>query len=149
MISVFLLMLVAGVGMAQAASNPRQVTLRWLRLGGLIAVALLAVTLVIQANGEKVDVVTWVLLCTTLATFNTQLMTVQLGHHNTQRVAASFGLALAVALVVLLLAEKLPTTAAGQDLQDLRIQRPFHHRGNAWDRGKHSGLVRFRGRRYR
>lgn len=112
MISVFLLMLVAGVGMAQAASNPHQVTLRWLRLGGLIAVVLLAVTLVIQVNGEKVGVVTWVLLGTTLAAFITQLMTVQLGHRNTQRVAASFGLALAVALVVLLLTEKLPATAA-------------------------------------
>lgn len=41
MVAVMLLMLVAGIGFAQAASSPRQVTLRWLRLGGLVALGLL------------------------------------------------------------------------------------------------------------
>ena len=112
-IGVFLLMLVAGVGLAQAVSDPRQVTLRWLRLGGLIAVVLLAVALVIQVNLEKVSGVTWLLFGATSVAFVTQLMTVQLGRHSVQRLAASFGFALAVAVVVLLLAEKLPASAAG------------------------------------
>ena len=44
MIAVTLLMIVGGIGLSQAVSDPHQVTLRWLRLGGIIALSLLGVT---------------------------------------------------------------------------------------------------------
>ena len=113
MIGVFLLLLVAGVGMAQAVSDPRQVTLRWLRLGGLIAVALLAVAGVIEVSTEPVSGVTWLLFGATSVAFVAQLMAAQLGGRHVQRLAAALGLALGVAVVVLLFAEQLPAGAPG------------------------------------
>ena len=56
MVVVLLLMIVGGIGLTQAASDPRQVTLRWLRLGGIIAVCLLAVVATFNAMVEKARV---------------------------------------------------------------------------------------------
>lgn len=43
MLAIMLLLIAGGIGLAQAVSDPKQVTLRWLRLGGIIAVTLIAI----------------------------------------------------------------------------------------------------------
>ena len=50
MITVILLVIVGGISLSQAVSDPHQVTLRWLRLGGIIAVTLLAVAVTIEMS---------------------------------------------------------------------------------------------------
>lgn len=85
MIATLLLLLVGGIALAQAVSDPKQVTLRWLRLGGLTNIALLAVaaTLAVQSGAGVADAF-WMVVIAAVA----QLLTVQLGMHVPQRVCA-------------------------------------------------------------
>lgn len=85
MVTVLLLMVVAGVALTQAVSDPRQVTLAWLRLGGVIALALLAVAGVMGRDGMGVRSAGVVL---TVLGVLTQLTATQLGLRRTQRWAA-------------------------------------------------------------
>lgn len=91
MIAVFLLMLVGGIGLSQAVSDPKQVTLRWLRLGGIIALALLAVIATIIALSPRdpdLDALWMVGGGLTFAAVAVQLLAVQKGWRTPQRIAA-------------------------------------------------------------
>lgn len=97
MIPVMLLMLAGGVGLAQAVSDPKAVTLQWLRLGGLIAVTLLAVAVAAlftsgAAPSESAgdDVGRFALMIGAVAVpAIVQLMATQLASRRVQRVAAA------------------------------------------------------------
>jgi hypothetical protein len=92
MVAVMLLLIAGGIGLAQAVSDPHQVTLRWLRLGGIIALSLIAVagtialltrqamwqSLLIAAAAAMVPVVM-------------QLLLVQLARRPLQRLFAAAG----------------------------------------------------------
>ena len=98
MILVLIFMIVAGIGLAQVVSDPSQVTLRWLRLGGLIAVTLSLVALVTARWYVRIEWSGPLLIAGGLvvATTTTQLLTVQVGKRTIQRVAAGVGCALAI-----------------------------------------------------
>jgi hypothetical protein len=85
MIATVLLMFVGGIGLTQAVSDPKQVTARWLRLGGLVGAALLAaggtMTMLTDARPQAAF---WLTCVAVVA----QLMLVQLGRLRAQRVAA-------------------------------------------------------------
>ena len=89
---VILLMMVGGIGLTQAVSDPHQVSLRWLRLGGLIAVALLAVaavaavTIGTESSRAKLS---WIALVAIPCV--TQLMMVQIGWRRSQAISALIG----------------------------------------------------------
>lgn len=87
MIANLIILLVGGIGFAQAVSDPQQVTLRWLRLGGLTSVALLAaaVTLTVMSAGASAAQP----LVAPCVFAVAQLMLVQLGLRFAQRVAAA------------------------------------------------------------
>lgn len=97
MITAMLLLIVAGIGLTQAVSDPHQVTLRWLRLGGLIALALLVGAAVVVVVTE-VDVTAgqWTTLALATAAFLTQSVSVQSAKHAIQRLAAALGFVLAL-----------------------------------------------------
>jgi len=86
MIATLLLLFVGGIGLTQAVSDPKQVTLRWLRLGGLISLALLAVavTLTFLQHNGNIDPLLWIAAAMVIG----QLMTVQLGKRSAQRAFA-------------------------------------------------------------
>ncbi|MDX1683252.1 MAG: hypothetical protein R3336_09030 [Phycisphaeraceae bacterium] len=86
MTGAILLLIVAGIGLAQVVSSPRQVTLLWLRLGGLIAIGLLAVAVVVVGLGGWGSNLYLVGAVAVIAVG--QLMTVQLGWKVTQRILA-------------------------------------------------------------
>ncbi len=98
MLPVVLLMLVAGIGLSQAVSDPFSVTLRWLRLGGLIALGLLgviaAVTLI--TGGYPADRGAITALAPAIP-FALQLLLVQKAYRRCQRIAAAAGFVVAVA----------------------------------------------------
>ncbi len=97
MIVVLLLMIVGGIGLAQAVSDPHQVTLRWLRLGGIIAVTLLAVAaaIVLVTGANDFAAAFWVMAGLTGMGFVAQLVLVQQAKRKAQRLAAAAGYALA------------------------------------------------------
>ena len=106
MVLTVLMMMVGGIGLAQASSQPHQVTPGWLRLGGLIALSLLAVAMTIGVSGPAAhgSANLWLLLALTTASFTVQLLSVQLdGGGNVQRVGAAVGFGTSVTLVTLLL----------------------------------------------
>jgi len=88
-VALLLVLMVAGISFTQAASDPRQVTLRWLRLGGVIALALLGVAGTI---GVMADLALNTPLTVALGAFAlllvAQLVTVQLAMRTTQQLAA-------------------------------------------------------------
>lgn len=114
MIPIMLLMLAGGIGLTQAVSDPAAVTLRWLRLGGLIAVTLLALAVVAAAMQDHaiVPAVTGaeqpfaplaliVVILLTPAFF--QLMLTQIGKRRSQRACAISSFILISAAVWVLL----------------------------------------------
>ncbi len=103
MIEAMLLMLVGGITLSQAVSNPRQVTLRWLRLGGILAVTLLAVTVVVGLTAGSLRGAVLILVAAAVIACVVQLITVQKAMHASQRVAAllAFPLAAVAGLGVL------------------------------------------------
>jgi hypothetical protein len=86
MIATLLLMFVGGIGLTQAVSDPKQVTLRWLRLGGLVSVALLAAggTMTVL-TGTSLQAAFWITSFAVVA----QLMLTQVGRGGAQRIAAA------------------------------------------------------------
>src|SRR5436190_1349264 len=95
----FLILLAGGVLLAAAVSDPRQVTLNWLRLAGIIALSAgaLAVYFVVrrEAAGQGVRFETW-MIAATIACVLAQLAFAQVGRRRTQRVFAAVGFAMAV-----------------------------------------------------
>jgi len=87
MVAVMLFMFVGGIAFSQVASNPRAVTLQWLRLGGIIAVALLAVVGAVLAKESAEGVVTGGFIAVLVISV-AQLTCVQLGQRKAQRVLA-------------------------------------------------------------
>lgn len=98
MLPVVLLMLVAGIGLSQAVSDPFSVTLRWLRLGGLIALGLLGViaALALVAGDYPADRGAPTALAPAIP-FTLQLLLVQKAYRKSQRIAAAAGFVVAVA----------------------------------------------------
>ena len=109
MITVILLVIVGGISLSQAVSDPHQVTLRWLRLGGIIAVTLLAVAVTIEMSRlgrssvgslavltePELQSTDWALLTLTATTLMIQLTATQKAKHQIQRRAAGCGFLLA------------------------------------------------------
>ncbi len=92
MVAVMLLLIAGGIGLAQAASDPHQVTLRWLRLGGIIVLSLIAVagTMAMMADHEGWQVYL-VLSVVAMIPSALQLLFVQLARRTGQRVCALMG----------------------------------------------------------
>ena len=90
MVVVLLAMMAAGVGLAQAVQDPNQVTLRWLRLGGILALTLLAVAATIHVGSRDAGVwaAAWPGLAAAAACFTAQLLAVQMARGGLQRSAA-------------------------------------------------------------
>lgn len=97
MVAVLLLMFVGGIALTQTVSDPHQVTLRWLRLGGIIALTLLAVAaVVLVTGGDKVSPTArwqpagwpWSGLVAAAVLLIAQLMATQLGRRQAQRALA-------------------------------------------------------------
>ena len=80
-----LLMIVGGIALTQAVSDAKQVTLRWLRLGGVISVSLLAVAVTVawmtrSANPGVFDATVWVFVGLAGVASVAQLVVVQLAY---------------------------------------------------------------------
>lgn len=82
-------MIVGGIGLAQAVSDPRQVTLRWLRLGGLIALPLVAIAVVAAWMDRSETLIAWPLLLAVALPVTLQLLAVQKARRQLQRGAAT------------------------------------------------------------
>ncbi len=112
MVSCLLVMIVGGIGLVQAVSDPKQVTLGWLRLGGLISVALLTVVWGVAGwtSSEAGDRWMQFMLALTTLAFVVQLITVQRGRGSAQRLAAAWGYGLAALYVAMRLTATLGAT---------------------------------------
>ena len=108
-----LLMIAGGIALAQAVSDPAQVTLRWLRLGGLVALGLLTVTGLVVVRAGSVWQAVGVGLIT--VPFVVQLLTVQMAHRRTQRIAAVCGVLLLVVVLAVLGTGPMGTRIAAQE----------------------------------
>lgn len=87
----FLILLAGGVMFAAAVSDPRAVTLLWLRLAGIISLTLMALASFFFARRESRTIVALIpLMLATLAVF-AQLAFVQVAWRRTQRVLAAIG----------------------------------------------------------
>lgn len=109
-----MLLIAGGIALAQAVSDPRQVTLRWLRLGGILAVTLIAlagtslaispVFIHVTPDDPLVHGGFWALIAGTGAV--AQLLTVQRALRETQRL-----MAIGSFLLIVLIAGRLATAA--------------------------------------
>ena len=90
MLVLILLLIVGGIALAQAVSSPHQITLRWFRLGGIIAVALLAVaaTILMIDKADSFIPLFWVDFGLTFIAVCSQLIFAQLGRRFEQRTMA-------------------------------------------------------------
>lgn len=86
MIAIVLLMFAAGIGIALSASDPKQVTLRWLRLGAIIAICFVAIASALSWKTQfNTGTTAWRLQITLLVPFFLQLIAIQLGCRHIQR----------------------------------------------------------------
>lgn len=95
MTAIFVMMLAGGIGLVQAICDPFAVTLRWLRLGGIIALCLIAVAAVVALKTQMhiVPMAQWHFVAAVVLAI-AQLITCQKAMRKTQRVlAAAFFLA--------------------------------------------------------
>lgn len=101
MIAIVLLMFAAGVGIALSASDPKQVTLRWLRLGAIIAICFVAVASVLSWKSQfDTGSTAWRWQIVLAVPFFLQLIAIQLGHRHIQRVIGLFAVLAALVYVV-------------------------------------------------
>jgi hypothetical protein len=87
MLTFVLLMFAAGIGVSLAATDPREVTLRWLRLGDILAIAFIAVGVALgwwDRGSDEFGLRTFGMMLA--LPFILQLMAVQLGWRRIQRV---------------------------------------------------------------
>lgn len=110
-----MVMFVAGIALSQAMSDPRQVTLRWLRLGGLIEISLLTVAGVVwtvtgEAFGDDRGHAVVLKVCSVGLAFagGCQLMLVQRGWRLAQRIAATVGFLTGAVLLGVFLLRYMP-----------------------------------------
>jgi hypothetical protein len=95
----FLILLAGGIMLAAAISDPNQVTLNWLRLCGILALALAGVsTFFLSRLAESVGGAMWLTAACVFAAVLAQLALVQLAHRRTQQVFAWLAFFLAVKL---------------------------------------------------
>jgi hypothetical protein len=111
-----LVMLVAGIGLAQAVSDPRQVTLRWLRLGGLVALGLLATADAVTSLTEGWRWGRQVIFGLLALPVVGQLLAVQVGLRRTQRWLAAGTWIVGSAVVAALLLRAIAQQQVGQAL---------------------------------
>jgi hypothetical protein len=115
MVAVVMLQFVSGIALTQGLSDPREVTLRWLRLGGLVALGLLSVGLAgAWVSGGSDDLSPLVALGLAGAACAAQLMATQLGRRGTQRAAAWVAWLVAGAGATLLLGSLARPAEAGE-----------------------------------
>lgn len=95
-----ILMMAAGVAFAMGASDPTRVTLRWLRLGGIVGGSLLGVVGVVCWTTREGRWLVWTGLGLTTAAIATQLATAQLARARVQRGAAAIWFLLATGTVL-------------------------------------------------
>jgi hypothetical protein len=127
MVAVLLLLFAGGIGLTQAVSDPQQVTLRWLRLGGIVALSLLAVAATtlafnpIHTVARDVGLVWgWDVPLACAVVFVVQLIAVQRGKRGLQRFVAAVAF-----LVCAVLASIALTQIAGEAFHRLTIQQHF------------------------
>ena len=101
MLSVVLLMLAGGIGLMQAVSDPRQVTGRWLWLGGIIATCLVAIAVTADLVRSK-DPLSGALVVVAVP-FVVQALAAARARAGLQRWASVIGYFAACATIVLLL----------------------------------------------
>jgi hypothetical protein len=89
MVAIFVMMLAGGIGLVQAICDPVAVTLRWLRLGGIIGLCLMAIAGVIawKTHMRVEAVAAWHFVAAVVAVM-AQLITCQKAMRKTQRVMA-------------------------------------------------------------
>jgi hypothetical protein len=109
----FLILLGAGVMLTCAASDPKAVILRWLRLGGIIALCLSALAGFFLLRRDVVPAHSVPLLGGTIVLILGQLAFVQVAHRQTQRILSAAAAAVGVAAGVVLLRSVLDPRAAG------------------------------------
>lgn len=118
MFPALLMMMTGGIGLSLATCNPATVTLRWLRLGGILAGTLLGVAVVAQYGAAATQVPSiGVFLGGTALAVAGQLVAVQLNCRRLQRWAAIATFPLSVHTAVMLLGG------------ETRLAEQF---GNAW-----------------
>ena len=89
MVAIFVMMLAGGIGLVQAICDPLAVTLRWLRLGGIIALCLMAVAGVIAwKTNMRVEPMVMAHFVGAFVAAIAQLITCQKAMRKTQRVLA-------------------------------------------------------------
>ncbi len=113
MVAALLLLLTGGIALTLAVSDPRAVTLSWLRLGGLNALALSAVAgVVLGLTHSTVLPLFWLAFAVLLVLLIAQLLLVQTARRVSQRVccAASY-LAAGAAVLALLISGAVPGLA--------------------------------------
>jgi hypothetical protein len=100
----FLILLAGGIMLAAAISDPKQVTLLWLRLAGIIALSLagLAMFFLLRRDGPRLPK-QWVATGITIACILAQLAFVQIAWRATQRAFALLAYIAAVAGGVLII----------------------------------------------
>lgn len=115
MLAALLIMIIGGIALTQTVSDPKQVTLRWLRLGGLINIAVFAfaVTASFFAGRATIGTDAWPLAILALPVI-AQLLTVQMGWRVAQRVSA--GVTFIVACVLTTMMVRTQMLPAGQEV---------------------------------
>jgi anaerobic dimethyl sulfoxide reductase subunit C (anchor subunit) len=108
----FLILLGAGVMLTCAASDPKAVILRWLRLGGIIALCMSALAGFFLWRRDVVPAHSIALLAGAIVLILGQLAFVQVAHRQTQRLLSAAAAAVGVAAGVVLLRSVLDPRAA-------------------------------------
>src|SRR4051812_9012718 len=108
----FLILLAGGVMLAAAVSDPRQVTLHWLRLSGIVALSVGGLAAFFYFQRESGARGGGTLLAAALVAVLGQLAFVQVAWRGTQRALAALAFALAVAAAVVLLGKATASAAA-------------------------------------
>src|SRR5437762_12691040 len=91
----FLILLSAGIMLAAAVSDPRQVTLNWLRLAGIIAVAMAGVGIFFATRTPPANGIL-ILIIMMIGAILAQLASTQLAARRLQRVCAILAFAVGV-----------------------------------------------------
>jgi hypothetical protein len=107
----FLILLAGGVMLAAAVSDPKQVTLNWLRLAGIIALSVGALAAFFYFQRESGQRDGGTVLAAALVAVLGQLALVQVAWRGTQRALAALAFALAVAAGVVLLGKATASAA--------------------------------------
>src|SRR5262249_35368342 len=109
----FLILLAGGIMLAAAISDPKQVTLLWLRLAGIIALSLACLSLLflVRRDGPRVPR-QWILCSAAMACILGQLAFVQVAWRGTQRLFALLAYLAAITTGVLVIPRLTPQNEA-------------------------------------